>query len=525
MSEKTVNLNVAELIVTAEPVIISTVLNSNVAVCIYSPSAKAGGMINFALPELPSENAADSLRYGNSAISALVQALETLTNESRSTFTAKIIGGTTSSSEKAPRDIGNANIRTANNILRNLGITIIAQDVGGSVGRKALFHVKSGRLQSALAGPGLSRPSDNVSQPLGIKKKTRVLIVDDSRTIRELLLQILTADPEIEVVGQAEDPFQAEAQLIQTAPDVITLDVHMPGMTGVQWLEKLLPRRPIPVVMITSLQLQDGNEVFRALELGAVDYIQKPALREIDDASPIICGKIKEAAKAKVRFQSTVTVLNPYLNKVARFKNGLILAIGASTGGTEALREVLLRLPENIPPTVIVQHIPPVFSKAFADRLNGLCPFEVKEAQSGDAVHEDRVLIAPGASQMKIVRKTSGLFVEVNDDPAVNRHKPSVDYLFNSVAGVVGKNAIGVILTGMGADGAKGLLNMRASGARTLSQDEASSVVYGMPKAAWELGASEEAVSLDRVAAKIVELGCLKQPNRDFLNKMKGKII
>ncbi len=527
MTEKIVSLNISELIVTAEPVVVSTVLGSCVSICLYSPESRCGGMIHFALPEMPDGSDDEPLRYGNYAIPKLIDELENLTGRPAARFVAKIIGGANNiGSEKAHNNIGNANVEIACKILRDLGIKIIAKDVGGAVGRKALFHVTTGRLQSALVGPGHTRPSaekavgqnSTINSPrvtfpnaFATERKTRVLIVDDSKTIRELLSRILKQDPEIEVVGQAEDPFQAEAQLIQCKPDVITLDVHMPGMTGVQWLEKLLPGRPIPVVMITSLQLQDGNEVFRALELGAVDYIQKPALSELGEVGPIIRDKVRAAAKAKVRPRSLYSQKNVFLNKSVQFKHGLILAIGASTGGTEALREVLIRLPSNIPPMVIVQHIPPVFSKAFADRLNTLCPFEVKEAQNGDAVHEDRVLIAPGGMQMKVVKKTSGLFVEVNNEPPVNRHRPSVDYLFNSVASLFGKKAIGVILTGMGVDGAKGLLNMKISGARTLSQNESSCVVYGMPKAAWEMGASEEAVSLEQIASKIVELGVLKK--------------
>lgn len=508
MSEQIINLNIAELIATKESIVVSTVLGSCVSVCLYSRTAMAGGMIHYALPKASMNLNEDPLRYGDCAIPMLIRELEKLTGMPGSSFTAKIIGGSDNiGSEKAYHNIGSANIEIAQQLLAKFGIQVLAQEVGGSVGRKALFHVSTGRLQSAFVGPGFSRPFGEKA----IKRKIRVLIVDDSKTIRELLRRILSQDPEIEIVGQAEDPFQAEAQLIHAKPDVITLDVHMPGMTGVQWLEKLLPRSPIPVVMITSLQLQDGNEVFRALELGAVDYIQKPALNEITEVSPIIREKIKEAAKAKVRPNVAKPSQNIFSGKSVQFKHGLVLAIGASTGGTEALREVLIRMPAQIPPTVIVQHIPPVFSKAFADRLNSLCPFEVKEAQNGDAVHENRVLIAPGGAQMKIVKKNSGLFVEINDDLPINRHKPSVDYLFNSVASILGKKAIGVILTGMGSDGAKGLLNMRTSGARTLSQNESSSIVYGMPKAAWEIGGSEEAISLEQMASKIVEIGSAKK--------------
>lgn len=543
---KTITMNIAELVVTTEPVVISTVLGSCISVCLFSKGAgkgtSAGGMNHYALPTLTKESPDDNpLRYGDHAIKTLIEELTKLTGLSPSSFVAKIIGGSHSiASEQSPQLVGDANVKVARKILSDFNIKIIGEDVGGSMGRKVLFHIQTGRLQSApinqtlsypsvvkgtaasttaaaLRGTKDTKPSTSalLSTPAEQNKvitKKKVLIVDDSKTIRDLLCKIIEQDPQLEVIGQAEDPIKAERLLHQLKPDVITLDVHMPKMTGVQWLETLLPKRAIPVIMITSLELKDGNEVFRALELGAVDYIQKPTLNEVGAVSQIIREKIHSASVAKVRVRSQKnSALNA--NRIdAHFEPNIILAIGASTGGTEAIKEVLIRLPANIPPTVIVQHIPPVFSKAFSDRLNSLCPFEVKEAENGDELCVNRVLVAPGGAQMKVLRKKSGaLFVEVNDDPPMNRHKPSVDYLFHSVAEVIGKKAIGVILTGMGADGAKGLLHMKEKGARTLSQDEDSSVVYGMPKAAWEIGASLVQVELEKVAAKIVELGKSKK--------------
>jgi two-component system chemotaxis response regulator CheB len=355
----------------------------------------------------------------------------------------------------------------------------------------------------AMVGPGHSRPS---AEKAVRQEKKKVLIVDDSKTIRDILCRIIQQDPQLEVVGQAENPLRAESMLTTLKPDVITLDIHMPLMTGVEWLKTLLPKHPIPVVMVTSLGFEEGNEVFQALSLGAIDYIQKPALNEIAQFGPIICEKIANASRAKIRFGHKRSV--PHVSPIAEvdYAKDLVVAIGASTGGTEALREVLEAMPKNIPPILIVQHIPEVFSLAFAKRLHSLCPFDVKEAESGDAIHSNRVLIAPGGKQMRVVKKSSGLFVEINDDPPVSRHKPSVDYLFNSVADIIGNKAVGVILTGMGADGAAGLLKMKERGAVTFSQNEASCVVYGMPKAAWERGASMQQISLENIAAKIVEV-------------------
>jgi len=242
-----------------------------------------------------------------------------------------------------------------------------------------------------------------------------------------------------------------------------------------------------------------------------VDYIQKPSLSEMSTFSPVIREKIISASQAKIRIHQYKKAMNARNAAGKIWDNQSVVAIGASTGGTEALREVLAGLPVSIPPIIVVQHIPPVFSRAFADRLNDLCPFEVKEAESGDVIRPNRVLIAPGGRQMKVVKMAKGLCVELNDDSMVNRHKPSVDYLFNSVAEEIGNKAIGIILTGMGADGAQGLLKMKEHGAITLSQDEASSVVYGMPKEAWEIGASQLQVSLDDVPQKILDILGIKK--------------
>ncbi len=526
MSQKLINLNIAELIVTCEPLVVCTVLGSCVSVCLFGDDAKGGGIIHYALPEHPANNENDNpLRYGDYAIEKLIEEVCQMLEVPPHKLKAKIAGGANNvASEHPTQKVGSANVALAKRLLGKHNIPIVGEDVGGSLGRKILFDVQSGRLQVAFVGPGFSRPSAEkaltlpnkkkdissvgLSPPLtnAPKRKIRVLIVDDSKTIRDLLFKVLQQDPGIEVVGQAEDPLKAELLLPTAKPDVITLDIHMPRMTGVQWLKTLIPKYKIPVVMITSLELKSGNEVFEALELGAVDYIQKPSLHDLTSVSPILREKVINAASAKVRPRGITKKFIPSGILNQSFDPHLVIAIGSSTGGTEALREVLTGLPKNIPPIVIVQHIPPVFSRAFADRMNSLCPFDVKEAESGDAVHSNRILIAPGGSQMKLIKKPSGLFVEVNDEPPMNRHKPSVDYLFHSVADLIGRKAIGAILTGMGADGAKGLLHMKERGALTLSQDEASCVVYGMPKVAWEMGASQQQVSLDEFALKLVEL-------------------
>lgn len=527
MSQIIKNLNIAEIFVSKESIVVSTVLGSCVSVCLFSAKGEGGGIIHYALPMLPEEKNVNPLRYGDTAIEQLVNEVCQLLKVQPSDLKAKVVGGASNISSSHPsQHVGEENVQIAFKILKEYGIEVVGHEVGGERGRKILFHVLTGRLQVAFVGPGFSRPSnaEAVNQPKKqnlslvlptektVQKKLRVLVVDDSKTIRDLLTKVFSQDPQFEVVGEAEDPLKAEYLLPIVKPDVITLDVHMPRMTGVQWLKTLIPKYKLPVVMITSLELKDGNEVFEALELGAVDYIQKPSLSDLSSFTPVMKEKVLNAAKAKVRVPSATTKkFVPSSLGSAPFDPNLVIAIGSSTGGTEALREVLTMLPDQIPPMVIVQHIPPVFSKAFADRMNSLCSFEVKEAESGDAIHSNRVLIAPGGKQMKIVKRASGLFVEINDDPPVNRHKPSVDYLFNSVADLIGKKSIGVILTGMGGDGAKGLLKMKEKGAYTFSQDEASCVVYGMPKVAWEMGGSLMQVPLDEVSSKLYEMWSLKK--------------
>lgn len=339
----------------------------------------------------------------------------------------------------------------------------------------------------------------------------RVLIVDDSPTIRRILEKIFAGDPEMVVVGSVGLPSEVAAAIEKGRPDVITLDIHLPEMNGVELLKQYLPRYPIPTVMISSISAEEGPLVLNALEAGAVDYIQKPGASEIKAVSPFLLLKVKTASRVRLR-QRVVGIAKRVSLSDGRLDLDKIVAIGSSTGGTEALKEVFLRLPESIPPMVVVQHIPAVFSKAFADRMNELCPFEVVEGVDGMELAPSRIIIAPGGRQMSVVRRGAGLAVSVVDSEPVNRHKPSVDVLMNSVASLCGSNAVGVILTGMGADGARGLLAMQEAGAATLGQDEASCVVYGMPMAAKKLQPSLEMVPLQRIAEVVV--GRLKRRAR-----------
>jgi two-component system chemotaxis response regulator CheB len=339
-------------------------------------------------------------------------------------------------------------------------------------------------------------------------RKTKVLIVDDSATIRRLLRKIFDASPELEVVGEAERPSQVEGLLDTLQPDVMTLDINMPEMTGVELLRNILKRRFIPTVMISSLNIDEGNEVLDALELGAVDYIHKPSANELAALTPIIQDKIVAAAKVRKknagsRARSTAARPAAAPAAVKAFGQTSLIAIGASTGGTEAIKRLFLTFPEQIPPIVVVQHIPPYFSTAFANRLNEICKFTVREAKDGDVLQSGLALIAPGGFQMELVRDGKDLIAHVYDGEPVNRFKPSVDVLFHSVSKTVGRKATGVLLTGMGADGAKGLLAMKNAGAFTICQDEESCVVFGMPRAGIEMGAATIVRSLDDIPAAL----------------------
>ncbi len=350
-----------------------------------------------------------------------------------------------------------------------------------------------------------------------MNKKIRVLIVDDSALIRQALTVLLQRDPQIEVVGAAADPYIARDKIKALAPDVLTLDVEMPRMDGLTFLEKLMRARPMPVVMVSSLTEAGCDTTLRALELGAVDFITKPKvdLREhLDEVAQEVIAKIRAAASARVvrpesrepRVASREADPRPRESWAAIRTTDRLIAVGASTGGTEALKDFLIMLPADAPGVVIVQHMPEKFTRSFAERCDQLCAIRVKEAEDGDRVLAGHALIAPGNYHMALRRNGAQYYVAVHSGPPVNRHRPSVDVLFESVAGCAGRNAVGVIMTGMGADGARGLLVMREAGAHTIAQDEATCVVFGMPKEAIALGAAEAVLPLNRIAPAALEM-------------------
>jgi two-component system chemotaxis response regulator CheB len=345
--------------------------------------------------------------------------------------------------------------------------------------------------------------------------KTKILIIDDSAIVRKLLSEALSEEKDIEVVGTAPDPFVARDKILALKPDVLTLDIEMPRMDGLTFLKKLMHYRPMPVVVISSLGQAGCQATLEALRLGAVEVLAKPGgPYSVGELRMDLATKIRAASAARLRHASAELPAKPEPPpSLPAVDASTVVAIGASTGGTEAIQEVLTRMPADGPGIVITQHIPPVFSLAFANRLNEICPMEVKEARDGDTLARGRALIAPGNFHMLLRKSPGGGFrVTVQDGPRVCYQRPSVDVMFSSVAEATGSHAVGVLLTGMGSDGARGLLKMKQAGARTIAQDETSCVVFGMPKEAIRLGAADQVASLTRVPAAILgQLGRIAQ--------------
>jgi two-component system chemotaxis response regulator CheB len=337
-------------------------------------------------------------------------------------------------------------------------------------------------------------------------KKVKVLVVDDSSTMRGLIATALSKDPDIEVVGQAEDPIAARQAIKTLNPDVVTLDVEMPNMNGLDFLEKIMRLRPMPVIMVSTLTGRGADETIHALEIGAVDCIEKPRpgnehnFEELPFKVKIAaCARVRPLVKVEENLRSRSAIAASYQDYVS---DGRVVAIGASTGGVEALMEIISRFPEKCPPTIITQHMPPAFTRSFASRLDRACAAKVQEATDGAKLLPGHVFLAPGGTEHLEV--SADMRCRLKSGERVNGHCPSVDVLFESVARFCKGKSVGVILTGMGKDGASGLLSMRKAGAKTFGQSEGSCIVYGMPKAAFEAGAVEKQLSLDRLAAAII---------------------
>jgi two-component system chemotaxis response regulator CheB len=343
-------------------------------------------------------------------------------------------------------------------------------------------------------------------------KVVKVLVVDDSLLIRQMFSRILSSDPEIEVVATAANADEAREKIKQFEPDVITLDIEMPGMDGITFLKKLMALRPVPVVMASSLTQKGAAVTIKALEIGAVDYVPKNTSTDFDyeNLSKELIEKVKSASKIKLIVPKYDDLEEEkkvkFFDNSLKFKQNILFAIGASTGGVESLKSVLTKLPANFPPIVITQHMPPKFTSSFAERLNKICNMSVKEAENGDIIEDGHIYIAEGGKHLEVIKRGSQMACVVKDGEKVSGHTPSVDVLFESVAKNIGNKAFGVILTGMGKDGARGMLMMRNSGSFNIGQDEVSSIVYGMPKAAYMAGAVDVQVSLENIPNKMIEL-------------------
>ncbi len=343
--------------------------------------------------------------------------------------------------------------------------------------------------------------------------KTRVLIIDDSALIRSLLTEIIGKQPDLEVIGAAPDPLVAREMIRALNPDVLTLDVEMPRMDGLDFLEKLMRLRPMPVVMVSTLTERGADVTMRALELGAIDFVAKPKLgiaSGMQDLGAEICDKIRVASKARLHRHVAGPAAHGTADKAAperysRMSTEKLIAIGASTGGTEAIREVLVRLPPDCPGVLITQHMPAGFTRSFATRMNSLCRITVSEAVDGERVLPGHAYIAPGDLHMRLAKSGSNYIIALDSTDPVNRHRPSVEVLFRSVATIAGRNALGVMLTGMGRDGAAAMVDMRKAGSFNIAQDEATCVVFGMPREAIALGAANEVLPVTEIADRLMQ--------------------
>jgi two-component system chemotaxis response regulator CheB len=350
-----------------------------------------------------------------------------------------------------------------------------------------------------------------------LKKKISVLIVDDSALMRQVLSEILQSDPEIEVIATAADPYIAAKKIGEQVPDVITLDVEMPRMDGLTFLQKIMSQHPIPVVIISSLTTKGADSAVLAMVYGAVEVVQKPVMvgDMAAESKQHIIDVVKNASKARPRRRSaaaqqqvlaSASAIHGDNTKSLVQTTDKVIALGASTGGTEAILAFLREMPIDCYGIIVVQHMPELFTRSFAQRMDSICRISVKEAEHGDSVLRGRCLIAPGNRHMELRRSGARYYVHLDDGPPVNRHRPSVNVLFRSVAKFAGKNAIGIIMTGMGADGAAGMLDMKSAGAHTIAQDEESSVVFGMPKEAIKLGGVSKILPLFRIASYVSSL-------------------
>lgn len=525
---KTITVASGQMQICSDGQVLTANLGSCVAVCIYDREQAIGGMLHFLLPNpqyaeskenVVTENAGN---FGDQAIPELLKKFKSHGSKPEQ-LEAIVVGGNVSESATTMvQKVSKLNFECALKCLETYKIEIKKSVLGQNpAGHTIVFETSSGdvylqknrativtEIKSAdETKPSLPADSPKKEQTV-VQKKSRILIVDDSIPIRRIIKSVLSKYDDIEIVGEAENPIVAEKMRQRLKPDLMTLDISMPEKDGVTYLGELMKNNPMPVIMISDLGLKEASPVMRALQLGAFDYIQKPAMKEIERWG----AQLYELVSAAKRAGETHHILSVSQLKriaVARDKNVdvhlRLIAIGASTGGTEALRLLINDLPERTPPIVIVQHMPAVFTEAFAAGLNKSAKVSVKEAVSGDILQASHIYIAPGGKQMKIVEQRGQFVTMITDDPPVNKFKPSVDYMFNSILKLnLGKRLHAALLTGMGDDGARGLLALRKSGALAIAQDEETSVVWGMPRVAIELDGADKVLPIQEIGPALL---------------------
>jgi len=496
-------LQPGEIKFSKDPITIITILGSCVAVCIYDVELKYGGMCHYYLPRVYHSDDETTNKYGKNAIPNLLKEFKK-NGSKKENLRAKVVGGghVLEAIKESETEVGKENIKIALELLHKFDITIEGKKTGGLLGKKIRFHTETGLVRIKEIEPS------NPTPPPPKEKPIRVMVVDDSKPMRTLLKKMIEEDPRLQVEHLAEDANEALKLMRRSKPDVITLDIQMPGMSGIDFLKLYMPTTPVPTIMISGFSATEFDPIMESLENGAFDFIKKPNFSDTAVMAKDLQEKIKEAFLSKKTHQKKevssalkekIILGTPLLSKY-------ILAIGASTGGTEAIKDLLVQLPANVPPIVIVQHIPPGFSKAFADRLNTICAFNAKEASTGDILTPGNCYVAPGDHHMRFIEKDGHISIRITEDPPVNRFRPSVDYMFNSLTDFTGRRKImAVLLTGMGDDGARGLLQLKKKDVFTVAQDESSSVVYGMPKAAKEMGATCSVLALNDIPRTIAK--------------------
>ncbi len=528
---KKVEVKTGDVCFSKTPAEMITVLGSCVSVVIFDGKNKFGGMNHFALPNKISSNDSRSPgEYADFAIPELLKKFKAA-GSAREDMVVKIIGGFTVhfGEQDVVPSVSQANIEAAQKILSGFGLTVANTAVGGTKAKEVKFNTATGQIQFREIEKRQSVNSDqNSNLKVVSKEKIKVMIVDDSRSVRMVLRKLIESDPELEVIAEAEDVPSAEGLRKSIKPDVITLDISMPGTDGVTYLRDYMQTDPVPTVMITDYNLEASGPVLDALENGAFDYLKKPSLNDLDKEGNRIKTTIKSAHASNNKITKKIkTPVKRIMTGESRLNRSIchhqIVAIGSSTGGTEAVRQVLLGLSADIPPVFVVQHIPPVFSREFANRLNQQMPFTVKEAEHGEEVEHNTVYVAPGGWQMQIIQyeRDRTLRIHLRDEPPVNRFKPSVDYMFKSVAPIKRYKKTAVLLTGMGVDGAQGMLELKKVGAKTIAESEKTAVVFGMPRAAIELGAAQHVLELQDIPQKIEELIMLNDKERRELGLKK----